>query len=316
MEIIGHKIQWKFLKKLAKRDKVPQALLFTGVDSVGKRKIALEFIKLLNCQEKDFQQKPCQKCLHCSLIEKMKHPDVILITPKNKEIQINQIRELQKKLSFQPQLSFFKSVIIDKAEALNPMAQNCLLKTLEEPPGKTLFLLITSQPHLLFETIRSRCGILKFYPVKPEEIESSFKKTISPQIRILAEGRPGRVIEFLNQPEKFERWVKGIGKIQELFNKGIPERFEFVKKFFEKENPHFPLPLFLEIFNEYLRIVFLKKLGIENKNLEIFSIPSNLENYSILKIKKIIEEIQNLKVLISSTNVNPKLALENLMLVL
>ena len=54
MEIIGHKIQWKFLKKLAKRDKVPQALLFTGVDSVGKRKIALEFIKLLNCQEKDF----------------------------------------------------------------------------------------------------------------------------------------------------------------------------------------------------------------------------------------------------------------------
>ncbi|RLC38763.1 MAG: hypothetical protein DRH33_04015 [Candidatus Nealsonbacteria bacterium] len=65
-----------------------------------------------------------------------------------------------------------------------------------------------------------------------------------------------------------------------------------------------------------MRIVFLKKLGIENKNLEVFSIPGKLENYSILKIKKIIEEVQNLKVLISSTNVNPKLALENLMLVL
>ena len=316
MEIIGHKNQWEFLKELAKKDRVPQAFLFTGIDSLGKRKIALEFIKLLNCQEEDFQKKPCHKCFSCSLIEKMKHPDVILITPKNKEIQINQIRELQKKLSFQPQFSFFKSVIIDKAETLNSTAQNCLLKTLEEPPGKTLFFLITSQPHLLFETIRSRCEILKFYPVESEEIETVFKKTISPQIKILAEGRPGRVIEFLKQPEKFERWLKAIREIQGLFAKGIPERFEFVKNFFEKENSLFSPNFFLEIFSYYLRIVFLKKLGVENKNLEFFPIPKELENYSIFKVKKIIEEVQNLEVLISSTNINPKLALETLMLML
>jgi len=87
--LIGHQKIWQFLKKAIEMDKLSHAYLFFGEESLGKRKLAKEFIKLLNCQNSD---KPCQTCHSCQDIEKEVHPDLILIEPKKKEIQIAQIR--------------------------------------------------------------------------------------------------------------------------------------------------------------------------------------------------------------------------------
>jgi DNA polymerase-3 subunit delta' len=319
--IIGHKKQWELLKKMAIGGRIPQAFLFAGLDSLGKRKVALEFIKLLNCQEKDVKTRPCQVCLPCNLIEKGKHPDVILVEPQKKEIQIAQIRNLQRTLSFRAQISYFKSVIIDEAQTLRPESQNCLLKTLEEPKGRVIFFLISSCPEMLFETIRSRCEILKFYPVNSQEIENHFKLKIPPaqlqKMLTIAEGRPGKIIEFLREPEKLNTWLKKFGEFQKILKWGISERFVFLKTLFENKETQLSLNSFLESFSKYLRLLLLQKLGVKNKPLDsLFLSSQELGDYSSLEIKEMIDSVENLKLLLSFANINPKLALEYLMLVI
>jgi len=311
--IIGHKTQWQFLKKMAENNEIPQAFLFSGPDSLGKKKVAFEFIKMLNC-EAVFQNKvsrePCQNCSSCNLIEKKKHPDLIVLEPKGKEIQISQIRELKRFLSFRPQVSHFKSVIIDEAQTLNLASQNCLLKTLEDPPGQVLFFLITSQPEMLAETILSRCGILKFYPLNPKEMERYFKEKVpSSQQSIffeLSEGKPGRAIDFLKNPQKFLEVQKSFKGIEKIIKSDIAERFCFVKNFLAKKESLVKLNLFLEIFEQYLRKIFLEKLEKE----------TNFLSGGGLEIKRMIEAVEKIKFLISKTNINPKLALETLMLMI
>src|SRR4030042_1240940 len=145
--IIGHQKQWQFLKRSAEIGRLSHAYLFSGQAHLGKRKLAEEFIKFLNCPKKE--NSPCQNCWACKALEKEIHPDLISIKPINKEIKIFQIRQLQKSLFLKPHSSFFKSVIIEEAEKMNQEAQSCLLKTLEEPSGNTLLFLITERPQML-----------------------------------------------------------------------------------------------------------------------------------------------------------------------
>jgi DNA polymerase-3 subunit delta' len=331
--IIGHKTQWEFLKKLVESERIPQALLFVGEDSLGKRKIALEFIKLLNCQEKDIKLKPCQTCFSCTLIEKNKHPDVILLAPKEsrsretslqdkKEIQISQIRDLKKSLNLRPQFATQKAVIINDAHTLNSQAQNCLLKTIEEPRGKVLFSLITSHPEMLLETVRSRCETLKFYPVHPQEMIKHLKKfkISNSQLRkilSISEGRPGRFIDFLEDPQKLTNALEIFEAIQKLLDSDILQRFSFAKNFFEKRNSSLSLPAFLEEMERYLRSILLVKLKVKNEFLNSFFETSRISpSYSFLRIKEMIDSVENFKFLVSQTNINPKLAFEALMLVI
>ena len=79
MSIISHKKQWEILKRSFELERVPNALLFQGPERLGKKTIALEFIKLINCQSKDFNSLPCHKCFSCKEIERGVHPDFVLI---------------------------------------------------------------------------------------------------------------------------------------------------------------------------------------------------------------------------------------------
>jgi len=315
--LVGHKTQWDFLKKIALTQKIPQAMIFSGVDSLGKKKIALEFIKFLNCENKNFEKGSCQNCLPCKLIEKGQHPDLILLAPEKKDIQISQIRELQKTLNLRPRLSVFKSVIIDNAESLNSESQNCLLKTLEEPKGATVLILITSRIESLFETIRSRCQILKFYPVHLQELKENFKTQVPEEelqkMFLLSFGKPGKVLDFLKDSQKFSEELKTFKEIELLLELDLVKKFSFSQNFFKKENSGTYLNYFLETFEDYLRLVFLKKIGVRNEILNSFDLKIP-ERYSILEIKEVIDSVENLKILTSQTNINPKLAFENLMI--
>ena len=324
--IIGHKNQWEFLKKIIEIERIPQAMLFCGQEHLGKKRVALEFVKLLNCEKRETLLKnkigdafPCQTCLSCVEIEKGTHPDVYFIRPQKKEIQISQIRNLKKDLMFHPFRSAFKSVIIDNAESLNLEAQNCLLKILEEPNQDTLFILISSHPEALLETIRSRTQILKFYPLSASEIEESFKENISASLRdkliFFSEGRPGKMKEFFKNPERLTLEIGIYEMWQKILNSDLPQRFSLIKELSEREDFAENLPLFLEILVRYLRIILLRKLKVEK--IFFFSalqIPKKIEEYSLMQLKTIIEKVENLKGLIERSYINPKLALENLML--
>jgi len=195
-------------------------------------------------------------------------------------------------------------------------AQNCFLKTLEEPKGNTLLILVTEKPNFLLPTIISRCQIIKFYPVKKDEIERYLKnqggssKGEIEEIAKISQGRPGRAVELASSKEKFEFYKKRTKELDEILNSNLATRFQYAKDLSRQEN----LREILEIWLNYFRNIFIKNSSTsqattkgEEENL--FSSPSKVEH-----LKSILQQIQRTIYLISTTNINPRLALEILML--
>lgn len=308
-KIIGHQKQWQFLKESAKLGKIPHAFLFSGPSQIGKKTLALEFVKLINCQEKDFNSRPCQECRSCKDIKKKIHPDLVIIEPEENKIHISQIRELRSHLSLRPYLASFKTVIIDQAHCLNQEAQSAFLKTLEEPKGKCCFFLISEYPEALLPTILSRTEKVKFYPVDFSKIENHFKNQgikgeKIKEIALFSFGKPGKAINFLLDPQKIEIQNQRIKEISKLISSDFSFRFQYAKDL--SDNPE-KIKDVLEIWLRYFRNVLIakvKKLKTQNQ----------FDNYSVSKLKNIIKIIQEIDYLISTTNVNQRLALEILML--
>ena len=189
--------------------------------------------------------------------------------------------------------------VIDKAHLMTWEAQNCFIKTLEEPKTKSLVILITEHPNYLLPTILSRCENVKFYPVKKEEISSYLeqKKVLREkieQIVALSLGRPGRAINFFKDPESLEGRKKRIKKLIDLLNSPLSLRFKYVKQLVEEKN-------LIEILNSWL-FYFRKRLFLDQNKQDL------------LKTKSILEAVSETIYMISTTNTNQRLALELLMI--
>jgi len=293
--IVGHQKQWQFLRKSVEIGRTSHAYLFVGQAQLGKKTLAIEFVEWL------FNEN----------IQGKQHPDFIFVEPQKGEIQISQIREFIRRLSFKPLLSPFKAAIIDQAHCMNQEAQNCLLKTLEEPKGRAILILITEYPEILFPTILSRCEIIKFYPVRKIEIKKYLEsqgipnKEIEELIRS-SMGRPGVVIDFISDPRKLENQRKTIKDLIKFSNSELSTRFQYVKDL--SQDPQ-SLRKILDIWLRYFRNVLLATITGQD--------PSNslqFNNYSSFRIRKILKLIQRINFLIEKTNVNSRLALEILMI--
>ena len=309
--MIGHQKQWEFLKKSAELGKISHAYLFSGQEKLGKKTLALEFIKLLNCELSDFRERPCQTCRSCQDIQKNQSPDFLLIQPENKEIQIGQIRELSWKLSLKSYSAPFKSVIIDQAHTMNQEAQTGLLKTLEEPRGeKTLLILISEHPSTLFPTILSRTQEIKFPPVKKSEIEDYLKER-----KVKAEekeellgffrGRPGEIVDFISDSQMLKVRKEAILFLVKMLNSSLALRFQYAKKLSVEPQS---LKEILDIWLSYFRARLISRVSPQQGRTSLAN------NLAPEKLRKIIRQIQRTNFLISTTNVNPRLALEVLML--
>ena len=304
MLLFGHQHIWHFLKQSAQSGKISHAYLFSGPEKVGKKTVALEFIKFLNCEDKNIKNRPCQECRVCREITRKNYPDLFFISPLKKEIQIDQIKNLNWQLSLQRYESFFKTAIIDEAHLMNKEAQNCLLKTLEEPKGQTIIFLISSFPELILPTIASRTKKIKFSRVGKKETEKFLKGEKLSEEKIkkmisIAWGRPGEIIDFLSDPEKLKEREKRLEELEKLIGSPLNLRFEYAKKI--TQNPE-ELKEILSIWLEYFREKFL-------------SLVENSEDEKLfLKLKKVINLIQDINFLISKTEVNKTLAIENLLM--
>jgi DNA polymerase-3 subunit delta' len=166
---IGHNLQIERLKKAVEGGRLPSAYLFHGPRGIGKMLIATEFAKALTCAAARGID-ACGTCVSCRKIDGRNHPDVFFIAPDGEQIKIDQIRELKESVQFHPLEADLKIIIIDDADRMNESAENCLLKILEEPPDATHFMLVSSSPHSLLPTIRSRCQKLPFFPLSDEEV--------------------------------------------------------------------------------------------------------------------------------------------------
>ncbi len=202
--IYGHRKQIEILRNAILSDRVSHAYLFVGIEGVGKRTVALAFANALNCQ--NGKGEGCGRCASCRKIANNNHPDVRLVVAKKDNILIDQIRELQREMSLALYEARYRVVIIDQAEKMNPAAANCLLKILEEPPMKTVIVLVSRTLHLLLPTIVSRCQKIVFNPLPSETLAEAIvalgkadeKRAIT--LAGPSEGSLGRAFELLESP--------------------------------------------------------------------------------------------------------------------
>ena len=192
-DILGQEKAVSYLKGLAMGGKVPGAMLFFGEEGVGKAKTALEFAKALNCMDPAARARgdSCGLCQSCRAISQGTHPDVVFADflyqarlevkkdfsskgyeeelekelAKQQHINVDTIRDVTAKSQQKAAAGGWKVLIIDAAQTMQAAAANALLKFIEEPPYKTLWILITSKRATMLKTILSRCQPLAFVPL-------------------------------------------------------------------------------------------------------------------------------------------------------
>ena len=173
--VFGHRRLLSLLSRAIARDTLPPALLLAGPAGVGKRRVAIAIACAVNCVEPrstgEFERDACGKCTSCRRIERGVHPDVIAIEPGDTgTIKIEAVRDVVDRAGYRPFEGRRRVVIIDEADALVAAAQNALLKTLEEMPPGSIFVLVSSMPDALLPTVLSRCPRLRFGALSAAEV--------------------------------------------------------------------------------------------------------------------------------------------------
>jgi DNA polymerase-3 subunit delta' len=290
MNIIGHDKIIKYLDKSVEKDAISHAYIFSGPAHLGKFSLAMEFAKKIT-----------------GGMDKKVNPDIIIISPeieekkgiiKKKDIKIEKIRELEHELGLTAYFGKHKVVIIDEADKLSRASQNALLKTLEEPPKKAVIILVVENMSNIIATIKSRCVVKKFNLVKDAEIATMIlEKNNIEEIVFWSLNRPGLAINLQKEKTELERRKKSQNNLEKIIKADLSEKFSFF------ENLSKDISMVMEELGFWT--VLLRKNIIED--CKFFQLDRKKSFALIINIEK------SLKI-ISQTNSNPKLVLENLAL--
>ena len=160
-ELIGQEHVTQTLRNALRDGRIAHAYLFTGPRGTGKTSMARLLAKAVNCLHPDPAQRPCNSCEICGAIMRGSLLDLIEIDAASNR-GIDEIRDLRDKVNFSPSQARYKVYVIDEVHMLTPEAFNALLKTLEEPPPHVIFVLATTEPHKIPDTVLSRCQRFDF----------------------------------------------------------------------------------------------------------------------------------------------------------
>jgi DNA polymerase-3 subunit delta' len=246
-DVIGHHRPLQILRRVLETGRVHHAYLFTGMEGIGKRLVALNMAKAFNCA--DQAGEACDRCRSCQLMTKEVHPDLILIEPTGETIKIEQIRELERSIAFKPYEARWRVVLIDGAERMTREAANALLKTLEEPPAGTMIILVARVVEGLPATVISRCQRIRFSPLSQEEVKKVLHDRLpADAINILAPlagGSPGRALRMNG-----EEVTRAKGLLLSAFSPSLNRRLRLARELAHEEGMG---EMFLEILGGWLR---------------------------------------------------------------
>ena len=214
--IVGHAAVWQRLTRLLATNRLPHALLFTGPPGIGKASLARRLAACLACTAAVAQ--PCGECSGCRQAAAGTHPDILAIgapdrtkkETRQKEIGIDRARELKRFAQLRAVAAPRKLALVDDADRLSLAAQNALLKTLEEPPGQALIVLVTASPDALLSTMRSRCQRILFAPLTDSEVRAvlAANGVTADEATVLAagaDGSPGRALALRTTWQEADR---------------------------------------------------------------------------------------------------------------
>jgi len=217
-----HRDPWRRIQQRRAAGRLPHALLLSGPAGLGKGLFARGLARALLCERPDAGGEACGQCRSCRLFRAGSHPDYSVVQPEEdgRIIKVDQIRALCAFLGYTAQYGGYKIALLEPADRLNVNAANSLLKTLEEPPGNSLLLLVTAQPAWLPATVRSRCQKIGFDPPAMVAAVPWLAARVQPGIEpeTLLEVAGGAPLAALAQADS-ERWHRR----RELF-----ERYEQV----------------------------------------------------------------------------------------
>jgi DNA polymerase-3 subunit delta' len=301
MEIVGHQKQLHILSKSRESNKLAQAYLFSGPAQVGKFSVALDFASKIT-EGKNPESNP--NLIIVRPEEAPAEENKKKVKSSKREIKIDQIREMQRKLSLSSGGKKYQVAIIDEAERLNKQAQNALLKTLEEPNDSSLIILVASSTQKILPTIISRCQKIKFGPVSPGEIEEWLEAAgilttntrEKEKIIFWSLGRPGLIAQLAADKKALDYREETLAELKKLFTQNLAEKF-----------------LLLEEMSKD------KEKAIKKLNLWIIVLRQTLLGKNLLALEPMralqsLEAITASLAILRSTNSNTRLILENLLL--
>ena len=203
----------RILEGLLSSGRMPSALLFHGLEGVGKTIVAHDFAKALTCGSAASALEPCGLCADCGAVDKRLHPDIKAVNSayqaslleeelsKQRSLKVETIRHLRRDMEMESLLGRWKVAVIEDAHTMVPEAANALLKILEEPPRRTLWILVTPYRDRMIKTILSRCFSVPFGPLPEKALAEILKgREIEPAraaaLARLAEGSASRALEL------------------------------------------------------------------------------------------------------------------------
>ncbi len=199
MRFVGHAEIWERLDRAIREDRLAHALVFTGPSGIGKALLARELAARIVCTATDA---PCGECDRCRRVEAQSHADVrfVAVPAGKKDIGVDTARDLKSFIQMSAIDGPCKVVVIDQADRLTIAAQNAMLKTLEEPPGRAVIILVTDTAGALLTTVRSRCQRISFAPLNDDQLRQALGAQgltgdDVESLAVIAGGSPGRALQ-------------------------------------------------------------------------------------------------------------------------
>lgn len=309
-DIIGHAGQIDLLRRALASDRLGHAYLFHGPEGVGKKLVALSIARALFCPDGG-----CGVCPVCRKVDHHNHPDLHLVEPDGANIKIDQIRDLQRELSLRPLEAERKIALFDHADTLNLAAANSFLKTLEEPPGNALIILLSAHPEKLLSTIRSRCQPLPFRKLSRDDIETALHQRLGlkeVECHVLAALSDGSFHKAFGDDRSLylEERVAIIKTVTSLSTVAIGPLLDFAEKLSKEKET---LPQLMGIVVSFYRDLLLVHHGRPETELVNIDLKDLLETMAHqTDVKTVLDRLATLLRTIDllSRNVNRQLALE------
>ena len=332
----------RLLTALLRNGTIPHALLFIGIEGVGKKSTAVLFAMACNCMANEpdhfsegtttqtkndctsFKQiaaSPCGCCRSCRKIQSKNHPDIILVEPSGSFIKIRQIRDLCYTLAMKPYEARLRVVIIPDAQTMTASAGNALLKVLEEPPDRTILILTAVQTSDLLPTIVSRCQYIRFNPISDTILETLLLEAHgadpddAKKISNMANGSVSKALSIINSMHRVN-WINRkdwlIDEMGSLSHRPIGSLMAFAEKLSKEKEL---LDGSLEVIKSWFRDLVVYKYHPEkiiNKDLSE-KIKHASEEMEVVSLLSKIDDIQLTQKDIQA-NTNLRLSLEVLIM--
>lgn len=246
--LVGNEKVKEYLNSTIENKNISHSFIFVGKPGIGKKQFAHQYAEMIMCLQDGKCDGNSIKCDSCIKFEGNANPDYAEITPDGKTLKIEQIRNLQARIVEKPITSRRKVYVIDDADLMSEESQNCLLKTLEEPPEYAVIILIVSNESRILPTIKSRCVIIKFQPLTSKEIKQ-VKPELSDDLIQLLEGS---LLNAENIEQKKEQYAQLSNLVNVLENKQLVEVFNSADLLYKGKDDIITLL-------EYLNLIFFSR---------------------------------------------------------